>query len=274
MCSIFKVSRSGYYAWLQRKPSKNALENKMLIAEIKKIYKESRRTYGSPRITEEFRSRNILVSRPRVARLMKQEKIRSKTKKKYVITTDSKHSFSIAPNLVDRNFTIQTPGKVWVSDMTYVKTTQGWLYLTVVIDLFDRKVIGWSLSILLDALHTSIPAINMALRNRMKDPQLIFHSDRGVQYACDAFKQILRKENIRQSMSRKGNCWDNAVAESFFKSIKVECIYQSQIKSIREMKKEIFWYIEIWYNRMRKHSTLNYATPEELEILYNKFIAA
>lgn len=274
MCSIFKVSRSGYYAWLQRKPSKNALENKMLIAEIKKIYKESRRTYGSPRITEELRSRNILVSRPRVARLMKQEKIRSKTKKKYVITTDSKHSFSIAPNLVDRNFTIQTPGKVWVSDMTYVKTTQGWLYLTVVIDLFDRKVIGWSLSILLDALHTSIPAINMALRNRMKDPQLIFHSDRGVQYACDAFKQILRKENIRQSMSRKGNCWDNAVAESFFKSIKVECIYQSQIKSIREMKKEIFWYIEIWYNRMRKHSTLNYATPEELEILYNKFIAA
>jgi putative transposase len=274
MCSIFKVSRSGYYAWLQRKPSKNALENKMLIAEIKKIYKESRRTYGSPRITEELRSRNILVSRPRVARLMKQEKIRSKTKKKYVITTDSKHSFSIAPNLVDRNFTIQTPGKVWVSDMTYVKTTQGWLYLTVVIDLFDRKVIGWSLSILLDALHTSIPAINMALGNRMKDPQLIFHSDRGVQYACDAFKQILRKENIRQSMSRKGNCWDNAVAESFFKSIKVECIYQSQIKSIREMKKEIFWYIEIWYNRMRKHSTLNYATPEELEILYNKFIAA
>jgi transposase InsO family protein len=114
----------------------------------------------------------------------------------------------------------------------------------------------------------------MALRNRMKDPQLIFHSDRGVQYACDAFKQILSKKNIRQSMSRKGNCWDNTVAESFFKSIKVECIYQSQIKSIREMKKEIFWYIEIWYNRMRKHSTLNYATPEELEILYNKYIAA
>jgi transposase InsO family protein len=274
MCSIFKVSRSGYYAWLIRKPSKHALENKMLIKEIKKIYKESRQTYGSPRITEELRSRNILVSRPRVARLMKQEKIRSRTKKKYVITTDSKHSFSIAPNLVDRTFIVQAPGKVWVSDITYVRTTQGWLYLTIVLDLFDRKVIGWSLSTLLDTLHTTIPALSMALRNRMKDPELIFHSDRGVQYASDAFKQILSKESIRQSMSRKGNCWDNAVAESFFKSIKVECINQCQSKSIREMKKEIFWYIEVWYNRIRKHSTLNYATPEEMEILYYKLLAA
>ena len=203
----------------------------MLIKEIKKIFKESRQTYGSPRITEELKSRKIIVSRPRVARLMKKENIRSKVKKKYVITTDSKHSFTVAPNLVNRNFVTETPGEVWVSDITYVRTMQGWLYLTVVIDLFDRKVIGWSLSTHLDVLHTSIPALKMALKNRMKDPKLIFHSDRGVQYACDAFKQLLNNENIKQSMSRKGNCWDNAVAESFFKSIKTESIYRSSLKS-------------------------------------------
>jgi transposase InsO family protein len=274
MCSTFNISRSGYYAWLNRKLSNNAIENIMLIKEIKEIYEASRQTYGSPRITEELKSKSFRVSRPRVARLMKKENIQSKVRKKYVVTTDSKHSFSVAQNLVDRNFSSKAPGEIWVSDITYIKTTQGWLYLTVVIDLYDRKVIGWSLSSYLDAIHTSISALNMALKNRMKDPQLIFHSDRGVQYACDAFKQLLRKENIKQSMSRKGNCWDNAVAESFFKSIKTESIYRSQLKSKLMTKMEIFWYIEIWYNRKRRHSALNYATPEQMEYLYYNLKAA
>lgn len=274
MCSLFKVSRSGYYSWLNKKPSKYKKENELLIKEIKKIYNQSRQTYGSPRITEELKSLNIYVSRPRVARLMKKENIRSQIRKKYVITTDSNHTFKVTPNLLNRNFHTNIPGQVWVSDITYIKTTQGWLYLTIIMDLYDRKIIGWALSPFLDASHTSITALKMALQSRMKDTQLIFHSDRGVQYACDLFKQLLFDHKIKQSMSRKGNCWDNAVAESFFKSIKTECIYRNKLKNLEQTKVDVFWYIEAWYNRKRKHSALNYMTPVEMENLINNNLAA
>jgi len=274
MCCVFKVSRSGYYAWLNRKPSKRADENNMLIKEIKQIHQQSRQTYGSPRITEELKSREYKVSRPRVARLMKKENIRSKIKKKYIVTTNSKHSFAVAPNILERNFSTDAPGKVWVSDITYIKTKQGWLYLTVVIDLFDRKIIGWALSSSMSTVDTTIPALKMALKNRSKSSLLIFHSDRGVQYACDEFKQLLKKENICQSMSRKGDCWDNAVAESFFKSLKTECVYHYCFESRSIAARCIFDYIEIWYNRKRRHSALGYKTPIEMENYFYNYLAA
>jgi len=246
----------------------------MLTKQIKEVHQQSRRIYGSPRITEELKRRNFKVSRSRVARLMKKENIRSKIKKKYVITTDSKHSFRIAPNLLQRNFTVDAPGKVWVSDITYIKTRQGWLYLTVVIDLYDRKVIGWSWSAFMDAYQTTIAALKMALKNRANSSSLIFHSDRGVQYACDEFKQLLKKGNILQSMSRKANCWDNAVAESFFKSLKTECVYHYYFETRLSAAIYLFDYIEIWYNRKRRHSALAYATPLEMEnYFYNKLAA-
>jgi len=269
MCKVLKISNSGYYSWLKRAMSNRELENLDLIKEIKQIYIQSKRTYGSPRIKEELNRRNYNVSRPRVARLMRKENIRSVVKKKYVVTTDSKHKYPIAPNLLKRNFTVQAPGKVWVSDITYIPTKQGWVYLTVVIDLFDRKVIGWALSGTMKTSQTTIPALQMAISNRKMDSSLMFHSDRGIQYACNEFKAILEHYNIIQSMSRKGNCWDNAVAESFFKSLKTESIYRCNFNYKAQAKTEIFEYIEIWYNRKRRHSALGYATPIEMEEFFN-----
>lgn len=268
MCSVLQVSRSGFYAWLKREPSKRTRENKELVKQIKIIYNQSKRTYGSPRITAELNRRNYQVSRPRVARLMKRERICSIVRKKYVVTTDSKHNYPIAPNLLQRNFTTNTPGTKWVSDITYIKVKSKWLYLTTVIDLFDRKVIGWALSITMSTNHTTIPALKMALNNRITQNSIIFHSDRGIQYASQNFRDLLNHNEIKQSMSRKGNCWDNAVAESFFKTIKTECTNHFRFESILHAKLEIFKYIETWYNRKRRHSALGYATPTEMEILF------
>jgi transposase InsO family protein len=243
---------------------------------IKVIYKLSHRTYGSPRITEALRRRNIFVSRPRVARLMKAAQISCKKRKRFIATTDSKHNFPIADNKLNRKFQPAICGKAWVSDITYISTKEGWLYLTTVMDLADRKVIGWSLSDTMKAMDTSIPAFKMAEKNRPITAELIFHSDRGVQYACTEFKSLLEsKKNIIRSMSRKGNCWDNAVAESFFKSLKSELIYRTKFTSRNQASVAIFEYIEIWYNKQRLHSTLGYRTPEEMEkYLSNKKLAA
>ncbi len=194
--------------------------------EIKTIFKESKQIYGSPRITIELERQGHNVSRPKVARLMKQLGLKSKVKKKYRVTTDSNHKFPIAPNLVKRDFTPDRINKVWVSDITYIRTKQGWLYLTVIIDLFDRQVIGWALSKTMHAKNTIIPAWRMAVNKRAVTQELIFHSDRGVQYACNKFTNILKSHSlVKQSMSRRANCWDNAVAESFFKTLKTELIY-------------------------------------------------
>ena len=274
MCKTLKVSKSGYYYWCKRSISKREKENNKLLQEILAIYDRSNGTYGSPRIQEELYHLGYKVSRPRVARIMKKNNIQSKVRKKWIVTTDSKHNNPIAPNLLNRNFTVDSPAQVWVSDLTYLKTKEGWLYLTVVIDLFDRKVIGWALSSTMKATQTSIEALKMALSNRNKSENLIFHSDRGVQYTCSDFTEIITEKNITQSMSRKGNCWDNAVAESFFKTVKTESIYRHNFKSKREARIEVFKYIEIWYNRKRRHSTLNYATPLEIENLFNMKIAA
>jgi putative transposase len=274
MCSVFNISKSGYYSRFNRLPSKWEKENNELILEIINIHEKSKQTYGSPRITAELKSQDINVSRPRVARLMKKANIRSKIRRKYVVTTDSKHSFEIAPNILNRDFKAESPGQKWVSDITYIGTKQRWLYLTVVLDLYDRKIIGWSLSSSLKAKETVIPALKMALNNRSKCDSLIFHSDRGVQYACNIFKQLLKKENIKQSMSRKGNCWDNAVAESFFKTLKIECANRNSFQSRKHAAIELFYYIEVWYNRNRRHSYLGYATPVEMENLFYKLKVA
>jgi len=266
MCKVLRVSKSGYYKWLKSGPSKRAFENRALVERIRKIYDKSKQTYGSPRITSELHAQAIRVSRPRVARLMKKAGIRSRLRKKYVVTTDSRHGFRAADNLLDRNFTVGTIGQVWASDITYIRTSQGWLYLTVIIDLGDRKVVGWSLSRSLTAQHTSMAAWRMAIINRPVVSTLIFHSDRGIQYACDDFVSLLRKhKTVRQSMSRKGNCWDNAVAESFFKSLKAEWTNWRKYKTIHEAKISVFQYIEGWYNVSRRHSALGYMSPVEYE---------
>ena len=274
MCKILKVSRSSYYSWLTRKASKGSIENQELMDRIKKIYELSKRTYGSPRITIALMEEGFHVSRPRVARLMKKQNLKSIIRKKWVITTDSRHNYPVVENKLNRDFNVNRPGQVWVSDITYIKTLQGWLYLTVIIDLFDRKVIGWSFSRSLKAVHTTVPAWRMAVRNRLITRRLIFHSDRGVQYACNEFTNLLSSfKLVKRSMCRKGDCWDNAVAESFFKTLKVEHIYHHSYKTFKEAELSVFEYIEAWYNVNRIHTTIRTSIKNKREILINKLVA-
>ncbi len=275
MCKVLNVSKSGYYKWFNGVPCKRALENKQITEQIRLIHAQSRQSYGSPRICRQLQSQGVQVSRPRVARLMKQAHLRSKVKKKYVATTDSKHTHPIVDNLLDRQFQVGQHQQVWVSDITYIHTLQGWLYLTVILDLACRKVLGWALSKSLDASSTSIAAWKMAVSKQPPQPGMIFHSDQGVQYACSQFRQLLEQYPLRQSMSRKANCWDNAVAESFFKSLKVEWIYDQHFANTQQAELAVFEYIEAWYNTRRRHSALGYMTPVEFEqFLFNHKAAA
>jgi putative transposase len=264
MCMLLKVSRGGFYSWLNGTPSNRSMENQMLEREILEAFHDNKSIYGSPRITQVLHRKQIKVSRPRVARMMRKAHLRSIVTKKFRVTTDSSHKFTIPENKLDRNFKPGTLGTVWVSDITYIGTQQGWQYLTTVIDLGDRKVIGWALSTTLKAIDTSIPAFKMAQRNRPITKELIFHSDRGVQYACNEFRKLLESNPlIIRSMSRRGNCWDNAVAESFFKTLKSECIYQNKFTDKEQAALVVFEYIEAWYNRKRLHSALGFMSPEE-----------
>lgn len=264
MCNAFKVSRSGYYRWLNELPSKRSIQRQQIIEVIKKLHDESRQRYGSPKITSELQDLGWKVSRPRVARMMRDQGIKSVINRKFRgTTTDSKHNYPVAENHLKRDFYAKKPGKKWVSDITYIPTSQGWLYLTVIMDLFDRKVVGWSLSSTMTTQDTVMSAWRMALGNRSIDKELLFHSDQGIQYAAYAFTDELNKHGVKQSMSRKGNCWDNAVAENFFKILKSELVTQTRFESILQAKTEVFEFIEIWYNRKRKHSYLGYKTPEE-----------
>ncbi len=274
MCKVFVVSRSGYYKYINKSESLREIENIQILKEIRSIFEASKKTYGSPRITAELQSKGIMASRPRVARMMRKENIRSIVKKKYILTTDSKHDFEYSPNLLNRNFTVLNPGQFWVSDLTYIKTKEGWLYLTIVLDLYDRKVIGWSFSYSMEASSTTIPAFRMAAKNRVATGSLMFHSDRGIQYCCHEFRKLLKDNNVVQSMSRKGNCWDNAVSESFFKSLKSERVYNNSYSTRKHAELDIFEYIEVWYNRKRRHSSLGYLTPMEIENYYFKNLAA
>ncbi len=268
MCQTLKVSKSGFHARSHRPLSKQKTENNLLEKHIVRLYEEHKGKVGSPSITADLRSGEYSqfknVSRQRVARHMKKLGLVCKTTKKFVATTDSKHNEPIAENLLNRQFTQSSPNSTWVSDITYLKAGGKWYYLSVFIDLYSRIIVGWDLSDSLD--RTSLlTAFSRAIYKRNPPKGLIVHSDRGVQYASKDFRNILKKHDFIQSMSRKGNCWDNAVAESFFHTLKVQCIHGERFISMEELQATLFEYIEIYYNRRRKHSANNWLSPADFE---------
>jgi putative transposase len=263
MCKVLQVSTSGYYKWKSKPISNRILTKNEIKQKITSIYFASKQRYGSPRITIELNALGYKISRITVAKYMKELGLRSKLSKKFKVITDSKHNYLVVENILDRGFAVDQPSKVWVSDITYIQTKEGFLYLTTIIDLYDRKIIGWSLSNGMNTEETTLAAWKMAIRNRNVQKELIFHSDRGVQYANKKFANIIESYGVIRSMGRKGNCWDNAVAESFFKSLKTELIYGNKLITKDQMELEIFEYIEIWYNKKRRHGALNYKTIEE-----------
>lgn len=271
MCKVLEVSSSSYYKWKTKPISNRALKMNLIKEKITVIYFSSKQRYGSPRITIELISLGYQISRVTVAKYMRELGLRSKLCKKFKVTTNSKHNYLVVENILNRAFTVTEPSKVWVSDITYIQTKTGFLYLTTIIDLYDRKLIGWSLSDGMSTEQTSLAAWRMAIKNRPIQKELIFHSDRGVQYASKKFVNTIESYNIKRSMSRKGNCWDNAVAESFFKSLKTELIYGNKLISKEQMKLEIFEYTEIWYNKKRRHSALNYMNIEEFNNQIKKY---
>jgi len=264
MCQILKVSRSGYYMWIKRPISKRNATNKDLLNKIKRAYMESRKIYGSIRITKKLNNDGIKCSRNRVSKIMRDNKIYSVTKRKYKATTYSNHSYPVAPNLLHQNFTTDAPNKVWVTDITYISTKEGWLYLAAILDLYDRKIVGWSMNRTMTQ-QLCIDALNNALKRRNPEKGLIHHSDRGSQYASKAYQDLLKKHNIIASMSRKGNCYDNACIESFWGKLKTEWVYLRSYKTRSDAKSSIFEYIELFYNTIRLHSTINYKSPKDLE---------
>jgi len=263
MCNVLKITSSGYYKWKNRPFSKRLLSKEKIKQQITSIYFSSKQRYGSPRIAFELNSLGYKISRITVAKYMKELGLRSKLSKKFKVTTNSKHNYLVVENVLNRNFIADKSSKAWVSDITYIHTKEGFLYLTTIIDLYDRKIIGWSLSKGMSTEETSLAAWKMAVKNRKIVDGLIFHSDRGVQYASKKFANTVEFYGVTRSMSRRGNCWDNAVAESFFKSLKTELIYGNKLITKEKMELEIFEYIEVWYNKKRRHSTLNYQTIEE-----------
>jgi len=262
MAKVLGVSRSGYYAWVDRGQSAHEKEDQELSDLIAKIFTEHHGRYGSPRIWIELKDRGLSVSRKRVERLMRERKLQARKRKKHIHTTDSNHIFKVAENILNREFDALYPGAKWVSDITYLRSNEGWLYLATILDLYDRKVIGWSMR---DTMTSTLVcnALEMAVNNRSPREGFIFHSDRGIQYCSEEFRAALRKQcpTVRQSMSRKGNCWDNACAESFFKTLKVELDVMEGTHSVKEVRAAVFEYIETYYNRKRRHSALGYAIP-------------
>ena len=261
MCRVLNISRSAYYGWKRRPMSIRKKRNKELMDHIRKAYALGRKTYGSPRVTRELKSQGIVCGKNRVARLMRTEGMQAKMKRRYKVTTHSRHTRPIVPNLLTGKI-VNASDTVWVSDITYIKTYEGWLYLAVVLDIFSRSVVGWSMSErLTDDL--TVRGLLQALMKRNPHEGLIFHSDRGSQYASRRFKTILSSYRIVQSMSGKGNCYDNAYAESFFSTLKTELGYRYGSRSVA--RQNIFEYIEVFYNRIRRHSALNYVSPLEYE---------
>jgi len=267
MCRVMEVTHSGFYAWRTSMPSPRSESNEQLLCHIKEVHHASKQTYGSPRIHQELRTQGLRCGRHRIARLMRAHQIRAKGKRRFVVTTQSDHSQPVHENILDRQFTASAPNQRWASDITYLWTNEGWLYLAVVLDLFSRRVVGWSMQ---ERMHTSLvsDALTMALAARRPSSGLLHHSDRGSQYASGSYQDQLQQHEITCSMSRKGNCWDNAVVESFFSTLKWELISDQSVGSRSEMRSSIFEYIEVWYNRKRRHSTLGYVSPAQFEQSY------
>jgi putative transposase len=265
LCEILKVSRSGYYDWRERPASPQQQRRRQLLEQIRRVHERSRQIYGSPRIHAELKAAGVACCENTVAMLMKSGRIRSKLRRRFVVqTTDSRHACPIAPNLLERSFQQTTPNTVWVADLTYVQTQEGWLYLAAVLDLCSRKIVGWAMAEHMRA-ELCCDALNMGLRQRRPGAELLHHSDRGVQYACEEYQTLLAEHGIEVSMSRRGDCYDNAVMESFFGTLKTEQVYHNSYTTREEARQSIFEYIEVFYNRQRRHSALGYQSPEAFE---------
>lgn len=270
LCEVLNVTRGGYYDWI-RQPDLTPLEQrgKELLGRIRLVHESSRQTYGSPRVTAELNAGGMKVCRNTVAKWMRKSGLRPRRRRKFVpTTTDSNHGFPIAPNRLDRDFAASAPNRKWVCDLTYIWTDQGWLYLATVLDLYSRRIVGWSMQ---DHLKTSLTsqALTMAVQARRPQPGLLHHSDRGVQYASEEYQRLLKAHGIVCSMSRTGDCYDNAPAESFFATLKRELINGKRYRTIDQAKANLFEWIEVFYNRQRRHSALGHVSPEAFEAQIN-----
>ena len=269
MCQTLHITRSGYYAWRDRPQSRRQQRRTQLTQQIHQVHENSRRSYGSPRITVALKESGLKVCQNTVAKYMRESQVFVKPRPRFVPrTTDSAHGHPIAPNVLDREFEASAPNQKWACDLTYIFTEEGWVYLSVVIDLFSRRVVGWSMSDTLKADGVA-QALEMAIARRRPQPGLLHHSDRGVQYACQLYRSLLSKHDIQCSMSRPGNCYDNAVVESFFGTLKSELVHRTRYRTREQAQSSLFEWIECWYNRQRRHSSLGYLSPEAFEAQIN-----
>ena len=266
MCRLLEVSASAYYAWRGRPESRLVREDRRLLVEIKAIHSAKRGVYGSPRIHAELKSQGQCHGLKRVARLMRENDIRARRKRKFKVTTNSKHSHPVAPNLLQRDFEATAPNQKWVADITFIPTREGWLYLAAILDLYSRTVVGWSMASRMTR-RLVLDALEMAVGRRRPGPGLLHHSDRGSQYACGDYQKALQAYGTICSMSRKGDCWDNAPMESFFHTLKTELVHHRDYRTRWEAKADIFEYVEVFCNRNRRHSALGFCTPEEYEMI-------
>ena len=267
MCRVLGVSRSGSYAWRQRPVSEREMANQQLTEQIKDIHHQSGQTYGSPRVQAELADKGVKCGHNRVARLMQQAELQTKQNYKFkVSTTDSAHDYPVAPNRLNQDFRASRANEKWLADITYIPTDEGWLYLAAVLDLYSRRIVGWAMS---DSLHRQLvlDALHIALQSRQPPPGLLHHSDRGSQYASDDYQALLTKFGMQASMSRKGNCYDNAPMESFFGTFKTELTFDRDYATRYEARLDIFEYIEVFYNPYRRHSALGYKSPANYEAL-------
>jgi len=264
ICRVLKVSTSGYYAHIGREPSKRQLEDGKLKVYIRAIHAQSRGTYGRPRVRMQLRREDVEVGKERVARLMREMGLRGVPQKGFRCTTDSNHNHPVPPNLLARNFEADRANQSWATDITYIRTWEGWLYLAIIVDLFSRRIVGWAMRPHL-RVELALEALHMALGRRLPGPGLVHHSDRGIQYAADAYQTVLDQHGIVCSMSRKGDCWDNAVTESFFGTLKTELVNRRSWPTRQQAKDAIASYIEGFYNPYRLHSSLGYVSPIEFE---------
>jgi len=264
LCKLLKVRRSGFYAWLEREESGHAKEDRVLAVEVRAVFHESERRYGSPRVCRELRLQGKHVCRHRIARLMREQRLAARPRRRFVRTTDSKHSLPTPPNLLARDFTVAEPNRVWAGDVTYLPTGDGWLYLAVLLDLHSRRVVGWAMSERNDQ-ELTLAALRVAVEQRQPSAGLIHHSDRGTTYASSSYRDELARHGMVCSMSRKGNCWDNAVVESFFSTLDIECANQKPFASRSSARREVLQFILGFYNPTRLHSYLDYRSPMEFE---------
>jgi len=273
MCEILNISRSGYYDWMHRMESNRSKETQEIIKVAIKSYQECKGMCGLDKILEDVREKYPKCSRNRLYKIQKQHNLYSIRKRKYKATTNSNHKLPVAENILNQNFKVDKPGAVWVTDISYIGTKQGWLYLATVKDIFTKEIVGWATA---DNMKTELcrKALNNAIMRHKPPKGLIHHSDRGVQYCSQKYQKLLKKNNMICSMSRKGNCYDNACAETFFSTIKCEMLYNNQYATREEVRRDIFWYIETFYNRRRRHQALNYLTPFDFKQQYYKNMAA